>query len=314
MIPHMPAIGRDEALRLLGGGDLEVLLDRARQVRERAFGRDVELCAITNARSGRCPERCDYCVQSVHFDTDAPVFPMKDADTIAREAALARDAGARAFSVVTSGRRMRSGSDLETTIEAVRRVASLGLEPCASLGEVSPEVLARLADAGLARYHHNVETAPSFHPRIVHTHCWDDEVRVLEHARDAGLDICSGGILGMGESLEQRVEMAFALADLAPGSVSLNFLDPRPGTPLEHLDELTPEDCLRAVAVLRLVLPDAHLRICGGRAPNLGDRQADLFRAGATGLMTGGYLTTAGPAPDADLRLVEEAGWLAVRP
>jgi biotin synthase len=308
----MEGITREEALELmrLGPGGLEGLVARAEEQRRRVFGDAVRLCAITNAKSGRCPERCDFCAQSAGFHAQAPVFPMKDARTIADEARRAERAGALAFSIVTSGRTLRSRRDVETVIEAVRLVsAETGLEVCASLGEVGRDLLVRLRDAGLVRYHHNVETAPSFHPSIVHTHTYEDEVRVVREARQVGLEVCTGGILGMGESVEQRVEMAFALREIDPGCVPINFLDPRPGTPLEHLDELTPSECIKIIAVFRLVLPATHILVCGGRERNLAHLQADMFRSGATGTMVGDYLTTRGNPSDEDRAMISAAGY-----
>jgi len=294
----------------LEGERVQPLLDRAAAVRASRFGDAVRLCAICNAKSGRCPERCDFCTQSVRFETDAPAHPMKDPTTIVDEARRAARAGAREFSIVTSGRALRSERDVAAVEEAVRRiVAETGLEVCASLGEVSREVLVRLRDAGLVRYHHNVETAPSFHPSIVHTHSYEDEVRVVREARDVGLKVCCGGILGMGETREQRVEMAFALKEIDPQCVPLNFLDPRPGTPLSDLDELTPLECLKIIAVFRLVMPGTYIFVCGGRERNLAGRQGEIFRSGATGTMVGDYLTTRGQPADEDRRMIDRAGF-----
>jgi biotin synthase len=309
---NMQPISRGEALELMAleGADVQPLLDRAATVRSELFGDAVRLCAISNAKSGRCPEHCDFCTQSVRFETDAPSYPMKDARTIADEARQARDAGAREFSIVTSGRSLRSERDIAAVEQAVRLIVEeTGLEVCASLGELPRDVLVRLRDAGLVRYHHNVETAPSFHPSIVHTHGYEDEVRVVREARDVGLKVCCGGILGMGETREQRVEMAFAIREIDPQCVPLNFLDPRPGTPLADLDELTPLECLKIIAVFRLVMPGTHIFVCGGRERNLQGRQAEIFRSGATGTMVGDYLTTRGQPADEDRRMIAEAGF-----
>ncbi len=313
----MEGITRDEALAVLRTPDdgLLPLLARAHKVRRERFGDAVRLCAITNARSGRCPERCDFCVQSVHFDTDVPVYPLKDADTMVAEARRAREAGAREFSIVTSGRRLSKNEDIAVVEQAVRRIAAeVGLEVCASIGEVDRRVLDRLRAAGMVRLHHNIETAPSFHSRVVHTHTFEDEVKVVREAREAGLATCCGGILGMGEDDAARVEMAFALEDIRPDCVPLNFLDPRPGTPLAHVDDLTPATCLRIIAMFRLVLPDTHIFVCGGREKNLAHLQADMFCAGATGTMVGDYLTTSGQRAEEDHRMIAEAGFRIERP
>ena len=309
---RMQGIGQKEALALmrLEASGVEMLLDRASRVRAESFGDAVRLCAITNAKSGRCTEQCDFCSQSARFDTNTPVYPLKDARTIADEAIRAKEAGAREFSIVTSGRTVRKEGEIAAIEEAIGLVvAETGLEVCASLGDIPRNVLVRLRDAGLVRYHHNVETAPSFHPSIVHTHSYEDEVRVVREAREVGLDVCCGGILGMGETREQRVEMAFALRDIEPDCVPLNFLDPRPGTPLEHLDDLTPLECLKIIAVFRLVMPATHIFVCGGRELNLADKQRLMFRSGATGTMVGDYLTTKGSPAEEDHRMIREAGF-----
>jgi biotin synthase len=310
--PDRSGISRQEALELLAleDGELEQLIQRAAGVRHASFGHEVQLCAISNAKSGACPERCDFCAQSAHFRTEAPTFPMRAARQIADEALRAQAAGARAFSTVTSGRAIRRERELAEVERALHLIGQeTALERCASLGEISDEALARLREAGLLRYHHNVETAPSFHPRIVHTHTYDDEVRVVQQARRAGLLVCCGGILGMGETPEQRVELAFALRELDPACVPLNFLDPRPGTPLWGTDELSPWECLRIIAIFRLAMPDKAIIVCGGRERNLGSLQHQIFDAGATGAMVGDYLTTCGQSSEADRWMIREAGY-----
>jgi biotin synthase len=305
-------ITRSEALELMAleADALEALLERASGVRAARFGNAVRLCAITNAKSGRCAERCDFCTQSALFRTEIPTYPMKDARTIGDEARRAARAGAREFSIVTSGRSLGRERDIAVVVEAIRIIrAETDLEVCASLGEIPIQVLERLRDAGLVRYHHNIETAPSFHPRIVHTHSYEDEVRVVGDARQVGLEVCCGGILGMGETREQRVEMAFALEQIRPECVPLNFLDPRPGTPLEHLDELTPLECLKIIAVFRLVMPGTHIFVCGGRERNLAGVQGEMFRSGATGTMVGDYLTTEGQSAGEDREMIVRAGF-----
>jgi biotin synthase len=313
----MSGIGRQEAIELLSlqGTEREALIGRAERIRRERFGVSVRLCAISNAKSGACPERCDFCAQSAAFQTGAPVFPMKSAGQIAAEAGRAEASGAREFAIVTSGRTLRHRREMAEVYSAVRLInAQTRLETCASLGEVTAETLAELRDNGLVRYHHNIETAPSFHRQIVHTHGYDDEVQVVERAKAEGLAVCCGGILGMGESDEQRVEMAFALRDLDPACVPLNFLDPRPGTPLERMPRLTPERCLQIIAVFRLVLPQTHLFVCGGREACLGRAQRRIFEAGATGTMVGDYLTTRGQGVDEDRRMIERAGFTIEAP
>jgi biotin synthase len=308
----MRGLTQKEALDLLSlqGEEREQLIGRAEQIRRERFGDQVRLCAISNAKSGACPERCDFCAQSAAFQTGAPVFPMKTAGQIAAEAGRAEAAGAREFAIVTSGRTLRHRREVAELQGAVRLInEQTRLETCASLGEVPAETLDELRETGLRRYHHNIETAPSFHQQIVHTHSFADEVRVVERAKEKGLAVCCGGILGMGETEAQRVELAFALRDLDPDCVPLNFLDPRPGTPLEQMPRLTPQECLQIIAVFRLVLPETQIFVCGGREACLGPLQRRIFEAGATGMMVGDYLTTRGQDADQDRRMIEEAGF-----
>jgi biotin synthase len=304
-------ISQAEALEYLSLQEVELerLFQEAEVVRRRHFTDGVRLCAISNAKSGACPERCDFCAQSAAFGALVDIYPLKSARQMADEALGAEAVGARAFSLVTSGRGLRHPKEIDEVIAAIGLIArETQLECCASLGEIPASLLLRLKEAGLQRYHHNIETAPSFHPQIVHTHSFADEVRVVQQAREVGLAVCCGGILGMGESRQQQVEMALTLRELDPDSVPLNFLDPRPGTPLEGRRQLTPLDCLRLIAVFRLVLPQTPLLICGGRQINLGPLQHRMYHVGATGLMVGDYLTTSGPAVEADHRLIAEAG------
>ena len=308
-------ISRQEALELLRvqGEELEQLIRRADQVRRGLHGDSVRLCAISNARSGACSERCDFCAQSRHFPgAKAPIFPMKTARQIADEARAAELAGAREFSIVTSGRWLKHSKDLAQVRGALELIGQeTNMERCASLGELPPDEMVRLQEAGMLRYHHNVETAPSFHSKIVHSHSYDDEVKVVTDAKEAGLLTCCGGILGMGETPEQRVELALALRELGPDCVPLNFLDPRPGTPLAGVNnDLTPMECLRIIAIFRLVLPRTPIFVCGGREANLGPEQGRIFEAGASGTMVGDYLTTQGQCAEDDRRMIRDAGFV----
>ncbi len=291
--------------------ELDELIRRAGQVRRRHYGREVRFCAIINAKSGRCPERCSFCSQSRHFDTDAPVYPLKTPEEILDAALRAENDGAGEFSIVTSGRSVRLKKELACLEKSIRMIAGrTGMKQCASMGELPADILAMLKQAGLQCYHHNVETAPSFHPEIVSTHSFDDEVRVVESARNAGLVTCCGGIFGMGETRAQRVELIFAIRDVDPDYVPLNFLNPVTGTPLEGRRDLTPADCLKIIAISRLAMPKKHITVCGGREFNLAGRQKEMFDAGATGTMVGDYLTTKGRTPQEDRKMVEEAGYI----
>ncbi|GAO03927.1 biotin synthase BioB [Anaeromyxobacter sp. PSR-1] len=316
--PGIEPISGDEARRLIhhtSGPELEALLDRAEAVRRAVHGDEVALCGITNAKSGRCPEDCGFCSQSARFEgADAPVYPMIGAGEIVEQARKAERAGAREFSIVASGTRLSREQELATVEDALRRLrAETAVEPCASLGLMREPELRRLKDAGLMHYHHNLETARSHFENVCTTHTFDEQLETIRAAKGLGLKLCSGGILGMGETPEQRVEFAEEVRDLGVDCVPVNFLNPRAGTPMEHLKAITAEECLAALAVFRLMMPGAHIFVMGGREVNLGDRQHLIFRAGANGTMVGNYLTSAGRAPDLTVGMVERQG-LTLRP
>ncbi|MEW5851477.1 MAG: biotin synthase BioB [Myxococcota bacterium] len=310
-IPDERGIPVAEARSLLEarGEALQKLIDRANRTREHYKGQEVRLCAITNAKSGRCPEDCGFCSQSVRYETDAPEYALKDADTIAKEAVAAWEAGAGEFSIVASGRAMTREKELvevEKALNLIREKTSL--MRCASLGLQSSESLLRLKAAGLQAVHHNLETARSHHANVVTTHTYEDEVQAVKNAKAAGLHVCSAGIFGMGEDRDQRIELLQALRDLDVDSIPLNFLNPRPGTPLAERHDLTAEDCLALIAVARLMLPTKEIFVCGGREVNLGERLDEIFLAGANGTMVGNYLTTKGRGVERDIDAIEKQG------
>jgi len=316
--PGIEPISADEARHLIrhsSGPELEALLARAGAVRRAVHGDEVSLCGITNAKSGLCPEDCGFCSQSAHFrEADAPVYALVSPEEMVEQARAAEAAGAREFSIVCSGTRVSKESELARIEEAVRLIrAETTLEPCASLGLMRREDLARLQRAGLMHYHHNLETAPSHFGAVCTTHSFQEQVDTIRMAKELGLKLCTGGILGMGESPEQRVELAEVLRDLDVDCVPVNFLNPRPGTPMAHLKAITAGECLAAVAVFRLMMPAAHIFVMGGREVNLGDRQDLIFRAGANGTMVGNYLTSAGKTPAEVVDLIEGQG-LSVKP
>ena len=304
-------LSREEALGLTEalGPDLFELLQYANRLRTAHSGDAVRFCSIINARSGRCGEDCAFCAQSGHHGASPEAYPLVDADAILEAAAAARDRGANEFSIVTSGRGVRGPDDLETIRTATARIGrDLPLSRCASLGELGPEEAKALKTAGLDRYHHNLETAESFFPSICSTHTFQDRLASIRNALDAGLQVCSGGIFGLGESPAQRVEMAFTLRELGVHSVPINFLNPIPGTPLENRPRLDPIECLAIIALFRFVLPDRDIVVCGGREVCLRDLQPLLFIAGANGLLLGDYLTTRGRAPEDDLEMIRDLG------
>ena len=291
------------------------LLARANQVRLESKGRSIKLCGIVNAKSGLCPEDCAFCAQSSHHSSDAPAFPLLEGEDLVEAAGEALERGATEFSIVTSGRSVSGLTELETVGDAVERISRMdGLEPCASLGLLERPALAYLKRRGLRKYHHNLEAAPSFFPQICGTHDQAEDVATVREAKAEGLSVCCGGILGMGESPEQRVELAFALRELNVDCVPLNFLNPIPGTPLHERPLVSPAEALKIIALFRLALPDKDIFVSGGREVTLRGLQGAMFWAGANGTLVGNYLTTQGRSPEEDLTLISDLGLSAVQP
>jgi len=303
-------LSRDEALALAGDSTaLDDLMACAGALAGQFGGGEIEFCSVVNARSGLCPNDCAFCAQSAHHDTGAPVHDLLGADEIVAAAREAAASGACRFSIVTSGPAVEDEADFEHILDAVGRIAALGtLRVCASLGTLTADRARRLKAAGLTRYHHNLETSRSFYPRICTTQDYEAKVGTLRAARAAGLEVCSGGIFGLGETWGDRLDMAFELRGVGVDSVAINFLIPVPGTPLEDRPKLTPEEALRIIAVYRFVFPRQSVRVCGGREVVLGDRQPDMFRAGGDGAIIGNYLTTLGRAPEEDRQMAAALG------
>jgi biotin synthase len=276
----------------------------AAAVKQRAFGRTVHLCSVMNARSGACAEDCKFCAQSAHFATGSPVYKLVSRDEMHRTLEAAAELPIKRFGVVTSGRALPDKL-VDDVAQAVATKRVDGVHWCGSLGILEEPALRRLKAAGMDRLHHNLETAESFFPNICSTHTYQERIETLRAARRVGLSRCCGGILGMGESLEQRVELALAIAAEDIESITLNFLIAIPGTPLAEQPPMAPLDILRAVAMFRLTNPDAEVRVCGGRML-LGDLQPQIFAAGASGMMIGKLLTTSGQDVDADLAMLRE--------
>ncbi|MFQ5717232.1 MAG: biotin synthase BioB [Nitrospinales bacterium] len=304
-------VSKEEALSVgdFNREELDYLFQGVTQVREKFKGRDVKICSIVNAKSGRCSEDCGFCAQASQFKTDSPEYGLMDVDQMVRAAKEAEAFGSNEFSIVTSGTALDDRKELDTVIEAIKRIkAETRLEVCCSLGLMSLEHLKELKAAGLDRFHHNLETAASHFENIVTTHTYEEEVETARNARQAGLKVCVGGIFGMGETYEQRVEMALDIRELKTDSFPINFLKPVEGARLEHMDFMDYHEALRAIAMLRLVLPTIDLFVCGGREEVLGEGQERLFAAGANGILGGDYLTTKGQDPKRDLQMIENLG------
>lgn len=300
----------EEVMNLAGtsGEAAEAMRRAAAEVTRRFHSRKFDSCSIINARSGRCPEDCKWCAQSAHYSTAVNEYPLVDHDTCMEMAALNRDLGIHRFSLVTSGRAMK-GASLRKACEYMAEIHRQGSpELCASMGLLGDGEMQQLAAAGVSRYHCNMETAPSMFPRLCTTHTREQKLEAIAAARRAGMEICSGGIIGMGETAEQRAEFAVSLREVSPVSIPINILMPIPGTPLEHQQGLTDDEILDTVAIFRLAHPRAVLRFAGGRALMSADLQLKAIETGINGAIMGDMLTTLGSGVDDDKRLIARAG------
>jgi biotin synthase len=305
------SISYDQALELetLTHEELDYLFIGTNRIREQFKGQDVKICSIVNAKSGKCVEDCSFCAQSSSFQTDSPEYELMDVEEIVAAAKEAEAFGSNEFSIVASGTSLDDRKELDRVIEAIKRIkAETNLETCCSLGLMPMEHLKELKEAGLDRCHHNLETAKSHFDKIVSTHTYEDEVNAVQNAKAAGLQVCVGGIFGMGESFAQRAELGFSIRDLGTQSFPINFLKPIEGTGLDHLEPLEHYEALRTISLLRLILPNIDLFVCGGREEVLTDQQERLFSAGANGILGGNYLTTKGQDPKRDIDMIEGLG------
>ncbi|MFL5823502.1 MAG: biotin synthase BioB [Solirubrobacteraceae bacterium] len=306
-----PLITRPEALslgELEDHGEIGALVERAWRVRRERFANSTDMCSLVNAKSGGCAEDCGFCAQSRYAEADTPMHPMMDPDQILEHARAAEAAGAHRFCMVTQGQGL-SRRDFEKILDGARLVSEhTNLKRCVSIGHISAERARALKEAGIQRVHHNVETAESYYPEVSTTVRYAGRLRTIDAVKKAGLETCVGGILNLGETREQRVEMAFELAAIDPTSVPINLLNPRPGTKFGDRDYMDPWEAVKWIAVFRLILPDALFRLCGGRVENLGELQSTAVKAGLNGVMMGNFLTTLGNAPEEDRAMFEDLG------
>jgi biotin synthase len=308
------AIDEHTAVSILGAGhgELSEILHAAHTVTSRSFGREVSLCSIANVRSGNCSEDCRFCAQSSYYEVaSAQIYPLMSNEEMKDCSRKASAAPIEFFSYVTSGRALgpKSLSKLCETVHELEKEESKnpGMAHCASLGCLSYEDLCRLKESGMVRYHHNLETSRSYFPEVCTTHSFDERIRTIRDAKKAGLEVCSGGLLGLGESPAQRVELAMELAEHDVDSIPLNFLIPIAGTPLEHMQPMKPLEILLAIAMFRLTNPHAEVRMAAGR-PSLRNLQAFIFPAGCNGLMVGDFLTVHGQGIQDDIQMLEDLG------
>jgi biotin synthase len=292
---------------------LPELILQADKVRRESAGTKIELCNIINAKSGLCDQDCRFCAQASRHSTGVPRYPLKKKEEILEAAKRARDIGAERFDIVTSGETL-SKEELSITCDTIAEIISkVGIKMCASLGSLDEGSLRLLKQAGLSRYHHNIETSPDYFPKISTTHTFQDRVNTIIAAKKAGLEVCSGGIIGMGETIDDRIEMALWLKKLDVDSVPINVLVPIKGTPLEAQEPLPCIEAIKTIALFRIILKDKIIKIAAGRESVLKDFQAMAFMAGANGMLIGGYLTIKGREVDEDRRLIREVEKLWLR-
>lgn len=304
------APSREDAMAVLTAGDDQLLplLHAAFRVRERWHGRDVRLHVLQNAKLGACPEDCGFCSQSARYDSGVGRRKLQTVEEIVAGAKHAAEMGAVKYCIVTATRGP-SDRDLDTICRAVEEIkATYNINICTSLGLLKEGQAERLKAAGVTRFNHNLESSERFFPEVVGTHGWEDRVGTVQRAKAAGLEACCGGIMGMGESLDDRVDLAFSLRELEVESIPMNFLDPRPGTPMGDRERMTPQECLRTLAMVRFVNPSRDIRIAGGREVNLRSMQA-LALYPANSLFVDGYLTTPGAGYEHDLQMIRDAGF-----
>jgi biotin synthase len=289
---------------------LDELIDVSSRITEENFENKVEFCSIISAKTGKCKENCKYCSQSSHNKAKIHVHPLLSVDEVKQAAVSAKQNGATRFCIVTSGRKPE-GEDFQTILQMIREVAAIdGLHCCCSLGIVSEEQVKQLKEAGVERFNHNINTAKSFHQSICTTHDFQDRIDTVKLVQKYGIEACCGVIIGMGETREQRVEMAIQLRQLNPTSVPINILDPIEGTELENAyDEIDEEEVLRTICVFRIALPEALLRYAGGRSTRFSAEYQKLgIKAGINALLVGNYLTTTGSSAQQDFDLVKCSG------
>lgn len=303
------ALSKEEAMALdLSDVSTQELCSWANDVRVSCCGHKFDMCTIINARSGRCSENCKYCAQSAHYKTEIEEYPLLSEEAILKHARYNEERGVLRYSLVTAGRRL---TDVDVDVLAARYEMlgrETGLSLCASHGLITYEQCLRLRKAGVTRYHNNLETSRRYFPEVCTTHTYDDKLQTIRWAQEAGMEVCSGGIMGMGETREDRLDMLADLAALGIKSVPINFLMPIPGTPYESMSIMSSDEMLRIIALARFMLPQAVIRLAAGRAV-MGDCGRQAFLSGANGAISGDMLTTTGTSIREDRDMLESMGY-----
>lgn len=301
-------ISREEALKLVEA-PLEELTDAAQEIREKICGHAFDICTIINGKCGRCSEDCKYCAQSAHYKTECEdTYPLLPTEQLLEGAKCNDERGVLRYSIVTSGRRL-SDEEVEQVCESIRTIKEkTDIQVCVSFGLLGEEQFRKIKEAGASRVHCNLESSARFFPQVCTTHTYEEKIETLKAAQRAGLSICSGGILGLGETFADRIDMVLTARELGVKSVPVNLLNPIPGTPYADNKPLTNDEARRCVAIFRFLIPDASIRLAGGRGL-LGDKGEGCFRSGANAAISGDMLTTAGITVETDMRLIKELGF-----
>ncbi len=291
-------------------GDIFDLMSWANRIRERFKGNKIHLCSIVNAKAGACSENCSFCAQSSFYQTGSPKYGFVDPEPVLEAADEAGRNGVTAVGLVAAWKGLNEGPMLDEVCDRIRELAQSGkTRPDASLGIIKAQKVAdRLKEAGLECYGHNLETSRRFFPNQCSTHTYDDRIETISYLKKAGIKICSGGIIGMGETREDRCDLAFSLKEIGANVVPINILNPIPGTPFEKVSPLPPMEILKTIACFRFILPKKEIMIAGGRTVNLRDMQSMVFTAGASALMVGNYLTTLNQSVEKDLQMLKDLG------
>lgn len=302
-------ITKDEAMSLIDA-PLDELCKAADEIREKFCDNVFDICTIINAKSGRCSEDCKYCSQSAFHCTNVEEYPLLDKETVVNAAKKSADKGIKRFSLVASGKRL-SDSEVDKVCEIIKEIRKISdISVCASLGLLNEEQFKRLKDAGLTRVHNNLESSRNYFPNVCTTHTYDDKINAIKAAKKAGLSVCSGGIAGLGESMEDRIDMAFEVRNLGVSSMPVNMLNPIKGTPYENNKKLTKDDMRRICAIFRFINPSAAIRLAGGRIL-LDDGGKSCFESGANAAISGDMLTTTGETVMSDMQLIKSLGFTA---
>ena len=298
----MENINKQELLRLYNL-DLDELLS----ISSEYLTDDIEFCSLINARNGKCSQNCKYCAQSSHYCTNIESYPLVEIDEVRKTALEAKSHKASRFAIVTSGK-TPDESDFDKMLDMIKEINKIdGLKSCASIGILNEEQAKRLAESGLRRFHHNINTSKSYYPEVCTTHSWDDRLNTCKLVKKYGMELCCGVILGMGESIEQRVEMALELAEIQPDSIPINILMPIPETPFEnYLDKIDEENVLRTLAIFKIANPKSVLRFCGGRMRLSEENQEKALKTCVEGILIGNYLTAVGKEPQEDIKTAEK--------